>query len=49
LGRADLISNFGNTDLANLVEEPDDISVHRHRFGTNRNLDVGVRLMLLKK
>ena len=48
-GRANLIADFGDADLANFVQHTDDIAMHGHRFRANRDLNVGISLMKLKE
>src|SRR6266478_7677342 len=46
---ADLIPDFLDADLADLIQERNDVTMGRHHFGTDRDLDVRIGGVQLKK
>ena len=46
---ADLIPDFLDTDLADFIQQRNDVAMGRHHFGTDRDLDVRIGGVQLKK
>src|SRR5258708_20219709 len=45
----DLISDFLDADLADFIQQRDDVAMGRHHFGADRDLDIGIGGVQLKK
>jgi len=45
----DLIPDFLDADLADFIQQRDDVAMGRHHFGTDRDLDVRICGVQLKK
>jgi hypothetical protein len=46
---ADLIPDFLDADLADFIQQRDDVAMSRHHFGADRDLDIGIGGVQLKK
>ena len=46
---ADLIPDFLDANLANLIQERNDVPMGRHHFGADRDLDIRIGRVQLKK
>ena len=44
---SDLVADLRYPNRTNLVEHGDDVAMHRHQTGADRNLDIGISLMKL--